>query len=178
MVGNNKLGAAELIPASAQRAHAVIHCQQILRRRGAEGHNDLRLHDIDLLHQERRARVHFVFFWSAIVWWAALHHVGDIDILAANSHGGDHVVEQLSRTTHKRLALRIFIGSRAFTDEHDVRIRITYAENQLGTALAQTATRAIAYVLTKSNECGWLVLRVNRRKDRQRSGWCGRGLRS
>ena len=75
----------------------------------------------------------------------ALHDVRDIDIFAADAHGFDHVVQQLAGAAHEGLALRVFVGTRAFAHEHQVGIWITHAEDDLLASLfVQLAASAVA----------------------------------
>ena len=56
----------------------------------------------------------------------------------------DHLRQQLARAAHERNTLFVFIGARTFADEHQLRLRIADAEDDLVAAFAQTAARAIA----------------------------------
>ena len=62
---------------------------------------------------------------------AALENVGDVNISARETHRLDNFGEQLAGPTDERFALRVFIGARRFTDEHDLGIRIANSENGL-----------------------------------------------
>ncbi len=90
---------------------------------------------------------------------AALHHVADVNVFAANAHGRDHVVEQLSGAAHKGLALRVFVRARTLAHEHDARVRIAHAEDDVGASLAQLAAGAVANVFANHAQRGGLVAR-------------------
>ncbi len=98
---------------------------------------------------------HLVALRRAIAGRTAFHDVGDVDILAANAHGFDHVVEQLSGAAHEGLALRVFVGAGAFAHEHQVGARIAHAEDDLLAALlVQFAAGAVAEVFANEFERG------------------------
>ena len=98
---------------------------------------------------------HLVAFWRAIARRAALHDVRDVDIFAADAHGFDHVVEQLSGATDEGFALRVFVSAGAFADKHQVGVRIAYAEdNLLAALLVELAAGAVAEIFADEFERG------------------------
>ena len=52
--------------------------------------------------------------------------------------------EELARLSHERLALPVFVKTRTFTHEHQVGLRASYPEHDLGAAPAQSAACALA----------------------------------
>ena len=96
---------------------------------------------------------HLVALGRAIAGRTAFHDVRDVDILAANAHGFDHVVQQLTGAAYEGLALRVFVGAGAFAHEHQFRAWIADAENDLLAALfVQFAAGAIAEVFANQFE--------------------------
>ncbi len=73
----------------------------------------------------------FIGLGYAILRRPALHDVGDVHLLAAQSHGGNHVVEQLSGFAYERHALRIFVCAGTLAYEHEPGIRIAIPKNDL-----------------------------------------------
>ena len=71
--------------------------------------------------------------------------LADVNIFALEPHAlGDDVGQQLPRPADERLALEIFVASRAFADKHQLGVRIADAENDIGPARAQLTALAIA----------------------------------
>ncbi len=133
-----------IVEAPAQRGHRVVYAEQVLGCGRAQRHDDLRADDADLPHQEWRAGIALVAFGSAIARRPALHDVGDVDLLALEAHGGDHVVEQLSGAPDERQALLVFVSARPFADEHQLGVRISGAEDDLlASQLGQLAALAV-----------------------------------
>jgi hypothetical protein len=80
--------------------------------------------------------------WIPILRWTAFHYVGDKHLLALQTHCLKHGIQQLTRSTHKRLALLIFIGTRRFADNHPMSLFIAYAKNRLGARAMENALSA------------------------------------
>ena len=157
----------EVVEAPAQFGHWCVDGEQILRRDRTQSDDDFRLDDRDLPHQKRQAGVTFIALRSAVSRRTALNDVGNVDVFAADAHRFDHVVEQLTGTTDKGLALQVFISARAFPDEHEFRTRIADSEDDLlASLLMELAALAVAEVfadqLERSNRVGGLLLRFRR----------------
>ena len=98
----------------------------------------------DLLHQKRFARLDFIRFRIAVVWRAALDHVGDVNVAARQSCRLQEIVQELSCSPDKRLPLLVFVEPRRFPHEHHACVRIPYTKHYLGSAhLCQLATLAV-----------------------------------
>src|SRR5882762_10170838 len=137
----------EVVKASAQLEHRSIHSEQRLGGGGAEGHDHLGFDHCDLPHQKRRAGCTLLALGLAIARWAALHDVRDVDLLALDPHGFDHVVEQLPGAPHEGFALFVFVGARPLAHEHQLGLRITYPEyDLLPSLLMEHTARAIAQI--------------------------------
>src|SRR6266550_7000118 len=143
MVSNSQLGAgptgivtagprgSKFIPAAAQVRHGVVDGEQRFGGDCSEGDDDLGFDGGNLPHQKRRTGFTLFTLGRAIVWWTALDDVCDVDLLAFQSHRLDHVVEQLPGTAYEGFALLIFVSAGSFADEHQFRLRISYAKNDL-----------------------------------------------
>ena len=153
MIGHGELGATEVVPASAQFRHGSIDRQQRLGRDRAQRHDRLRLDGRDLPHQKGRAGFALVALRRAVSRRPALDDVRDIHIFAPQAHGLDHVVEQLSGAAHEGLALLVFVSARSLADEHQLRLRIAHAEDDLLASLfVQTAAGAVANIFTNRTQ--------------------------
>src|ERR1035441_7062859 len=108
--------------------------------------------------EELAADLHFVRFGIAILRRTALHHVGDVNVLAEDLDAFllrrifDHLGEQLSGPADERDALRGVIGAGAFADEDQRGLRVADAEDDLIAGFPEAAAAAIAYVLDDFEE--------------------------
>ena len=143
VIRGNQFGAAEIEPFAAEARNSLAGLQQRLRRAGTEAADHFRLNYGELAHQERRTGFNFIFFRQAIFGRAALHHVRDVNVFAAQAHRFDHLREQLPGAPDERLALRVFVATRAFADENQVRLGISHAEDDFRAAFMQFAASAI-----------------------------------
>src|SRR5262249_8983812 len=107
--------------------------------------DNFRLNELDLFSQKRLAGGNFVRLGITIVGWPTLDDIGDVNVLPFHAHAfGNDVGQKLARATDEGLALNIFVASRAFTDEHQLRLGITDTENYMGSAGAEPAKTAVA----------------------------------
>src|SRR3989338_3520055 len=133
---------------AAQRAQRRILAQQRGGRGLAQRDDEPGLYQFDLAFEIWQTGRDLVRLRRAVIGRAAFDDVGDIDILPAPEFDRQqHVVEQLARLPDERLALRIFIRPRPFTDEQPLGLLVTHAEYRLRATGAQLAGGAIAYPL-------------------------------
>ena len=143
MVGGDEFGALEIEPSSAEARNALCGLQQSLRGATAEATDDFRADHGELAEQIRRAGGNLVFFREAIFGWAAFDDVTDVNILAAEAHGLDHLREQLPGSADERFALLVFIAPRTFTDKHELGFWVSHAVDNVRPSFVQLAARAI-----------------------------------
>src|SRR5581483_7402218 len=89
-----------------------------------------------------RARVDLVGQGITVARRAAEHGVGDPDVLPAHPDLLEHPVEQLPGGPDERFTLLVLVVPRALPDEHQVRVRVARAVDDLGPALREPAPRA------------------------------------
>src|SRR5688572_16798079 len=144
MEGRDQCGAA-IIELPATQARDRIHrLQQRLRREFTERHDHTRLDDVDLPEQIRLALLDFVGFRIAVPGRPAFDHVGDVDLLASQADRLDDLRQQLPGAADERLAALVFFFAGRFAHEHQPRLRIANAENDLRAAhRAQLATTTV-----------------------------------
>ena len=82
----------------------------------------------------------------------AFDDVGNIHLTAFELDGQQHIVEQPARMAHKRLACRILISTRCFTDEQPVCLLISNTEHRLRAACSQSAQLAAPYFFLELGE--------------------------
>src|SRR5262249_6996526 len=88
-------------------------------------------------------RLHLVGLGVAVVRWAALDDVGDVDIGAGEPHCLDHLGQELARFADERLTLDVLVVAWAFADEDDARVRIADAEDDVLAAAREFAALAV-----------------------------------
>ena len=151
MIGDHHLNIAPLIPFPTQSRDAFL-AEQRFCSGAAEHANRFRTNRLQLAVQKLAADFHFIGLRCSILGRAALHHVADVNIGALDRdaflsrRAFDHLREQLSRTADEWQALGVFIGARAFTDEHEPRLFAARSEYDLVATFVQAAALAIADV--------------------------------
>src|SRR5215469_5077489 len=131
-----------------------MDAEQILCGRGTERHDGLRLDGADLPHEKRDAGVAFVFFRGAILRGPAFHDIRYVHVFAAQAHGCNHIVQQLTGAADERQPLRVFIGTRAFANEHQLGLRIARTKDEIGAAFMQAAKAAVADIGADGGQLG------------------------
>ena len=151
MIGGDQFRAAEIDPLAAEARDALRGLQKRLRGAGPEATDHFRANRVELAKQIGRAGGDFVVLGQAIFRRPAFHDVADVDVLAAQTHRLDHLREQFSGAADERFALNIFVVPRAFTDEHELGLRIPDAEDDVRARFVQLAARAIADVVANAS---------------------------
>ena len=113
----------------------------------AEAHDDLGIHQLQLLLQIRGAGFLLRVQRVTVLRRAALDGVGDVDAVAAETDHGQHVVQQLTCLAHKGFAQRILPLAGSFAHEQNLGVGIAHAEHHVGAALAQAAAAAVQTLL-------------------------------
>ena len=137
MVSGQERNVFEAEPTPAHGGHGFVCPSEPSHGGFAQGDKDARLDDDDLLAQVRKAPLHFQrggWTVSRRAFWhvgAAFEDVGDVDIVAGQSHGVDDFGKEFPGASDKWLALLIFVRSRRFADEHQLRIWVADTENSL-----------------------------------------------
>ena len=133
-------------PLAAQFRDPFLNLEDQFCRRTAERHEDLGIHDQDLLDEVGAAQIDFARKRRSIVGWSALEHIGDVAIRTAQSHGLDHLIEFLPSPTDKWPTTLVFGLAWCFAHEKDVSLWITLAKDGLGVTAHAGAVRAFAVV--------------------------------
>ena len=118
-----------LVDASAQAGQRGFSAQQIGGGGGAECDDHFRVHDVDLPPEKLHAGVGFYRLRRAVLRRTAFDDVRDVNLLALEAHGVDHVVEELAGAAHEGQPLRVFIGSRALAYEHEAGVGVSVAKD-------------------------------------------------
>src|ERR1700722_3017531 len=120
-----------MVYAAAETAERGLGSEQIGRGGRSESDDHFGLDDLNLLKEKWLAGVGFDWLGDAVLWRAALHDVGDVDLFALQAHGVNHVVEQLAAAADEGQTLCVFIGAWAFADEHEARVGVSVTEDDL-----------------------------------------------
>jgi len=116
---------------TARGGDGVSFSGETLQRELPEGHDHLRLDQLDLAAEVRTAGVELVGLGIAVLRRTALDDVGDVDVIARQLHRLDDVGEQLSGAADKRFALQVLVASGRLADEHQISVRIAGAPDDL-----------------------------------------------
>ena len=133
----------QLLPRAAKTRDAHGGVQQGLRRRVAQRDDGLRGDDLQLAHQVVPAGLDFLDGRRAVSGRAALDDVADEHVVSFESHGLDHLVEQLSGAPDERSAGGVLLHARRLADEDQVGVGICLTEDGLCPPLAELASRAV-----------------------------------
>jgi hypothetical protein len=148
----------------SQAGDPLLGLEQQLGRGTSQRDDRSRPNDPDLFDEVRAARLDLVPKRRAIVGWSALEDVRDVDLLAREAHGPDHVLELLPGTADERPAGAVFLFARRFADEHHLRVGGAFAEDRLRVRRRGRAMRTLAIVpLAKGRELNGLRVALRRR---------------
>jgi hypothetical protein len=88
---------------------------------------------------------YFIGFGIAVARRTAFDDVGNVHGLSRNLNGSQNLIEQLPSTTHKRASSFVLILARTFTNNHQLRVGISFAKDNIFSGrreFASGATRA------------------------------------
>jgi hypothetical protein len=71
-----------------------------------------------------------------------LHGIGDVNFIAGHAGLRERLVEDLPRRSHERMARSILLIPWLLTDEQDLRVRRSFAEDRLSGSLVEIAAGA------------------------------------
>ena len=117
MIGDQERSFLIGMPGAAEFAHGAAEAEQTFNGRRAQGDEDPRLNDLNLLGKIRQAGLHFLRSRGAIAAGRAgcvrpaFQNVGDVDVTALEAHGLDDFGEQLAGFTDEGFGLLVFIGA-------------------------------------------------------------------
>lgn len=93
----------------------------------AEGGDDFRFDDVNLPVEKRRIQLDLLWRGVAILGWAILDNVGDVDIGTLETDAFDEVSQELPCRSAERLAGHGLSLAGCFADEHNTRIVTAFA---------------------------------------------------
>jgi hypothetical protein len=83
---------------------------------------------MDLFKEKRIATLDLIGFWIPILGRTTFDDVGDIDLLPLKMDGLKDLGQKLSGLSYKRLSLNVLFISRAFTNDHQFGLLVTFSE--------------------------------------------------
>ena len=125
------------MPSAAQFPHRPSRAEQAFDSNSSERDENFRLNDVDLFDQIRAARLHFERRGRPVAEVAgrcigpAFQNIGNVNFLAAEAHCLYDSREQLAGASDKWFALFILVDTGCFANEHQLRVRVSYAEDRL-----------------------------------------------
>ena len=96
----------------------------------------------------------------AVPWGPALDHVRDVHVRTGHADPAEELVEELPRLADERIALLVLVEARRLADEHQLRVRVADAEDDLRAPFVETAARAPCDLSREGLELGQLSPRV------------------
>ena len=98
----------------------------------------------------------------------AFEDIRDEDVGARQPDPAEQLVEELACLSHERDTLLILVEARRLADEHEVRVRASGAEHDLGSPLRERAARAGRGVLRVRSKRGGALDSVHREASLRR----------
>ena len=146
MVGRHQRHAVIVEPLSADIAHRAGFAKESLHGGEAEGDDDLRLDQLDLLSQPRQTGRHLGRLGFAVARFprghvgTALENIGDEDLLAGVIHCPDDLGEQLPRLSDKGFAAQILLFTGCLPHKKQIGEGVADSVDHLGAAGHEVGT--------------------------------------
>ena len=117
MEGRQKKSVAVSEQTAVKPRDAFPGLKQGLRGGSAKCNDEFRPHYLQLPVKDRSAGGDFAGVGCAVIRGAALDDVADVDVLAAGTHGFDHLAQQFAGAADKGPAGAVFLRPRSLTYE-------------------------------------------------------------
>jgi hypothetical protein len=98
---------------------------------------------MDLFNQKGIAALNFIGLWIPILRGATFYDVGDIDFLPLKMDGLKDFGQKLASLSYKRLSLNVLFIPRAFTDNHQFCLFVTFSEYKGAPCSVEFASLAV-----------------------------------
>lgn len=105
-------------------------------RRSTRQEDNLRLDEANLFQEIGAASFHFVFSGLSVAGRATFDDVTDKDFFFREFDGGKNLIEELASFSDEGFPLEIFILSRSFSDDQDIGLGITSADDGIDAGTA------------------------------------------
>ena len=168
MKGREDPQAVGQLDAAPDLGDSGLAVEERLGRDVAQRAEELRLDELDLLHQVGHAGGHLVELGRAVVRRAALENVGDVHPIPLHPDLHERLRQELTGPTDEGLALKILIAAGRLAHEHERRVQGAHSEHHLRPRLAQPALRALHHGLHEFQEFGRVLELCRFRRGRAR----------
>src|SRR5512140_68996 len=127
-------------PLPARPGDLLLDSQQEIQRGCTEGADDFGADRPNLAQQERKARLRLVREGDPVPRRAALHDVGDVDVLPPKADPRDPLIEPLPGGSDERLPPAVLLGPRPLADEHQPGAGVPHPEDDRAAPRAKRAS--------------------------------------
>lgn len=131
--------AALVDPLSVLAGDAVIGFDEPHGGDASQTDDDFRANHTHLTAEVADAGILLRLLRVTVAGWAAFHDVGDVILRAVEVDDFQHLVEELSRRTHKGASRQVLLLAGAFSHEHNGRIGVALSEYHVMSRPAQLA---------------------------------------
>ena len=142
MIGDDQREAAVEMRPSPKTADRLSGSQERLSGERAERHEHLRVDQVDLLEEKRRAGGDLLRLRIPVSGRSTLEHVADVDLVPSQAHRHQHEVQQLAGTPDEGSTGLVLDRARRFTDTDETSVRGPLAEDHVLPALVQRTALA------------------------------------
>ena len=134
-------------PLTANFGNASLVSRQGFHRRCPRHQDNFGIDHANLFEEVGLAGSHFCWRGGAVGRRPAIHRIADVDIaIGTEFNGGEDFFQQVSRPSHKRFTLLVFILPRSFPDNDDIRLGIAPSHHGIDARFPQPAAMALAAV--------------------------------
>src|SRR6476660_8078316 len=144
-------GARIAQPFAAEPHDALADAENALGRGAAEQHQHLRLEQLDLPGEERRASLDLFWRRRAVAGRTPIDRVGDVEMRLVEPDRRQHTVEHLPGAADEGLALQILVAAWSLADQHEVGLLAAAREAE---ALSRALQSAAVELADQGLECG------------------------
>ena len=116
--------------------------------------DDARSHQLDLPEQVRLAGRDLALERVAVLRRAALEDVREVDVATIEADAREQPPEQLTRLPREREPALILVEAGRFADEHQLRVGVARAEDDLRSRLGERAAHAARGLVRVRRESG------------------------
>jgi hypothetical protein len=103
---------------------------------------------MDLFKEKRIATLDLIGFWIPILGRTTFDDVGDIDLLPLKMDGLKDFGQKLASLSYKRLSLNVLFIPRAFTDNHQFCLFVTFSVYKGAPCSVEFASSTISQLLS------------------------------
>src|SRR6266478_4944495 len=138
------LDSIQILKRPAKLCYSHLRIKQISHGRISHDDNHLGFNYSDFTQQKGPASLGLCDCRLTVHRWSAAIYVSDEYFFARHADGLDDFCQELTCSSNEGSALRVLIGARRLTDEHQTGVGVPLAVDNVRALLAQGATRTVA----------------------------------